>query len=154
MDPTKLETIINSIFEVLESKISDYRSSPDDWKISDGNVAVCIITEEGKVYGKLFGTDRLKQRKFFRIAWLKASQVWITGHKTGEYEKIVFGGEMNPEDSLIELPDLIGWVGGQPIQLDKETRISVGFSGFRGFNDIDIVKQAVEQVGQKKTTLL
>jgi len=154
MDPIKLETIINSIFEVLESKITDYKSSPDDWKISDGNVAVCIITEEGKVYGKLFGTDRLKQRKFFRIAWLKASQVWITGYKTGEYEKIVFGGEMNPEDSLIELPDLIGWVGGQPIQLDKETRISVGFSGFRGFNDIDIVKQAVEQVRQKKITLL
>lgn len=154
MEPTKLETIINSIFEVLESKISDYQSSPDDWKISEGNVAVCVITEEGKIYGKLFGTDRLKQRKFFRIAWLKASQVWITGHKTGEYEKIVFGGEMNPEDSPIELPDLIGWVGGQPIQLDKETRISVGFSGFRGFNDIDIVKQAVEQVGQKKITLL
>jgi glc operon protein GlcG len=61
---------------------------------------------------------------------------------------------MNPEDSPIELPDLIGWVGGQPIQLDKETRISVGFSGFRGFNDIDMVKQAVEQVGQKKITLL
>jgi glc operon protein GlcG len=48
-----------------------------------------MITEDGRIYGKLYGNDKLKQRKFFRVAWLKASQVWITGHKTGEYG--VFG---------------------------------------------------------------
>ena len=149
MDTTKLEKIINSIFEVLEVEISGFRSSPEDWRISEGNVAICIITEEGKIYGKLFGRDRLKQRKFFSIAWKKASQVWITGHKTGDYEKIVFGGEMNPEDSPIELPDLIGWVGGQPIQIDRDTRLSIGFSGFRGFNDIEIVQKAIQKVKHK-----
>ncbi len=146
MDTTQLEKIINSIFEVLEAEISGFRSSPEDWRISDGNVAICIITEDGKIYGKLFGNNKLKQRKFFSIAWKKASQVWITGHKTGDYEKIVFGGEMNPEDSPIELPDLIGWVGGQPIQIDGDTRLSIGFSGFRGFNDIEIVQKAIQKV--------
>ncbi len=149
MDTTQLEKIINSIFEVLEVEISGFRSSPEDWRISDGNVAICIITEDGKIYGKLFGNNKLKQRKFFSIAWKKASQVWITGHKTGDYEKIVFGGEMNPEDSPIELPDLIGWVGGQPIQIDGDTRLSIGFSGFRGFNDIEIVQKAIQKVMHK-----
>ena len=149
MDTTQLEKIINSIFEVLEAEVSGFRRSPEDWRISDGNVAICIITEEGKIYGKVFGNDRLKQRKFFSIAWKKASQVWITGHKTGDYEKIVFGGEMNPEDSPIELPDLIGWVGGQPIQIDRDTLLSIGFSGFRGFNDIEIVQKAIQKVKHK-----
>jgi len=146
MNTTKLEKIINSIFEILEEEISKYQSSPEDWNISEGNVAICIITENGKIYGKLFGTNQLKQRQFFNVAWQKASQVWITGHKTGDYEKIVFGGNMNPEDSPIELPDLIGWVGGQPIQIDSDTQLAVGFSGFRGFNDIEIVQKVVQKV--------
>lgn len=145
MVTARLEKIINLLFETLEEEITTYRNSPDDWNISDGNVAICIITEDGRVFGKLFGSDKLKRRQFFSIAYKKASQVWITGHKTGDYEKIVFGGEMDPEDSPIELPDLIGWVGGQPINIE-ETQLSIGFSGFRGFNDIDIVQRAIQKV--------
>lgn len=142
------------MFEALENDIANYRTSPDDWKISEGNTAICIITEEGKVYGKLFGNDRLKQRKFFSIAWQKASQVWITGQKTGDYERMVFGGQMNPEDSPIALPDLIGWVGGQPVQIDNDTTLAIGFSGLRGFNDIEIVQKAVQKATHKNVTLL
>jgi glc operon protein GlcG len=143
MTDTRMDTLINRIFDAIEVQIPAFRKSKADWDISDGNVAVCIITEAGRVYGRLFGNDKLRQRHFFSIAFRKASQVWITGHKTGEYESIVFGGGMDPEDSPIELPDLIGWVGGQPIQLDEETKLAVGFSGFRGFNDIEIVRKAV-----------
>ena len=146
MNTIKLEKIINLIFETLEEEIAGYQNSPEDWNISKGNVAICIITEGGKIYGKLFGRDKLKQRHFFKIAWQKASQVWITGHSTGDYEKIVFGGDMDPEDAPIELPDLIGWVGGQPIQIDQETQLAIGFSGFRGFNDIDIVQKAIQKI--------
>jgi uncharacterized protein GlcG (DUF336 family) len=145
MVTARLEKIINLLYETLEEEITSYRNSPEDWNISDGNVAICILTEDGRVYGKLFGSDKLKQRQFFSIAYKKASQVWITGHRTGDYEKIVFGGEMDPEDSPIELPDLIGWVGGQPIRIE-ETQLSVGFSGFRGFNDIDIVQKSIQKV--------
>ena len=143
MNTTKLDTLINTIFEMLEGEVAGYKNAAEDWSISQGNAAICIITKDGKVYGKVFGNDQMKQRKFFGIAWQKASQVWITGYKTGDYERVVFGGNMNPEDSPIELPDLIGWVGGQPVQLGPETMLSIGFSGFRGFNDIEIVQKVI-----------
>jgi len=149
MTTLELEKFINALFQELEKEVITFKNSPDDWNISLGNVAMCIITEDGKIYGKLFGSDKLKQRGFFNVAWRKASQVWITGHKTGDYEKIVFGGTMDPEDSPIELPDLIGWVGGQPIKVDEETTLAIGFSGFRGFNDIGIVERAVKKVLKK-----
>ncbi len=149
MTTFELDKFINALYQELEQEVLSFKNSPEDWNISKGNVAMCIITDEGKVYGKLFGSDKLKQRGFYNIAWKKASQVWITGHKTGDYEKIVFGGTMDPEDSPIELPDLIGWVGGQPIQVDEETRLSIGFSGFRGFNDIGIVERAVKKILKK-----
>lgn len=146
MNSKKIELIIEALFKTLEEDILNYQNSPDDWNISEGNVAICIITDEGRVYGKLFGNDKLKQRRFYNVAWQKASQVWITGHKTGEYEKIVFGGGMDPEDSLISLPELIGWIGGQPIKIDNETQIAIGFSGFKGVNDIGIVENAIKKV--------
>lgn len=146
MHTVELEKFINALFEALEEEVLAYQNSPEDWRISQGNAAICIITDNGQVYGKLFGNHKLKQRQFFNVAWKKASQVWITGHKTGDYEKIVFGGGMDPEDSPIELPDLIGWVGGQPIHIDDTTQLAVGFSGFRGFNDIAIVQKAVQKV--------
>lgn len=146
MNLKKLESIIEALFKTLEKDVCNYQDSPEDWNISQGNVAICIITEEGRVYGKLFGNDKLKQRRFFNVAWQKASQVWITGHKTGAYEKIVFGGDMDPEDSLISLPELIGWIGGQPINIDDDTQLAIGFSGFKGINDIGIVEKAIEKV--------
>jgi glc operon protein GlcG len=151
MKAAELENFINQLFLEIEHKIGGFKDSPDDWNISQGNVAMCIITEEGRIYGKLFGSQKLKQRQFFNVAWKKASQVWITGHKTGDYEKIVFGGTMDPESSPIELPDLIGWVGGQPIKVDEDTTLAIGFSGFRGFNDIGIVEQAVKKILKKLT---
>ena len=144
MTSLELEPFIAAIFQEIEKQIPEYENSPDDWSISQGNVAACIITEEGKIYGKLFGSDKLKQRQYFSVAWNKASQVWITGMKTGAYERHVFGGEMDPEDSPIDLPDLIGWIGGQPIRIDDETQLSVGFSGFQGVNDLRIVEKAVK----------
>ncbi|MCJ7468155.1 MAG: hypothetical protein MUO53_15865 [Maribacter sp.] len=146
MEARDINQTIDQIIREIEILIPAFKGSPEDWSISEGNTALCIITEDGKIYGKVYGTDKLRQRAFFKIAWQKASQVWITGQKTGDYEKIVFGGTMDPEDSPIDLPDLIGWVGGQPIVLSEGTRLSIGFSGFRGFNDIDIVKKALRQV--------
>ncbi|MET6990663.1 hypothetical protein [Sediminicola arcticus] len=146
MEQGKLNLIIQAVFKEIEVQIPNYKNSPEDWNISEGNVAMCIITEEGAIYGKLFGTDKIRQRQFYKVAWTKASQVWITGHSTGDYEKIVFGGGMDPEDAPIELPDLIGWVGGQPLTLADGTLLSIGFSGFRGFNDIAIVKEAFKKV--------
>ena len=148
MTTEKLQQIIHRMFESMSAQIPGYKASEIDWKISSGNVAACIIDDAGNLYGKIWGDDKLRGRKFFDVAYRKASQVWITGYKTGEYERLVFTDKLNYRDFGIELPDLMGWEGGQPIQLDDETRISCGFSGFKGVNDLGIVKTAADEAMQ------
>ena len=145
MTNEKLQQAVNKMLDNISAQIPSYKNSETDWSISQGNVAVCIIDDYGNVYGKIWGTDKLKGRRYFDVAYRKASQVWITGYKTGEYEKLVFTDKLNYKDFGIELPDLMGWQGGQPIQLDAETRISCGFSGFKGVNDLAIVTKAAEE---------
>jgi glc operon protein GlcG len=77
------------------------------------------------------------------VAWTKASQVWLTGVKTGEYERMVFNKEVDENANGIEAPDLIGWEGGQPLVLKDGTVLSVGFSGFRGTTDLEIMVKAL-----------
>jgi uncharacterized protein GlcG (DUF336 family) len=142
MTNENLQIVINKMFDSISKQIPSYKNSEADWSISQGNVSVCIIDEEGNIYGKIWGTEKVKGRKYFDIAYRKASQVWITGYKTGEYEKLVFSEKLNYRDFGIDLPDLMGWEGGQPIQLDANTKIACGFSGFKGINDLAIVKNA------------
>ncbi len=149
MTQKELESVIDRIFESIDKQVPAFANSPADWNISGGNVAVCIIDDNGRIYGKMYGTDKIRQRSFYNVAWRKASQVWITGYKTGEYEKLVFGGQLDPHPFGIELPDLMGWEGGQPIQLDDQTKISAGFSGFRGVNDLAIVAKAAKEAMHK-----
>jgi glc operon protein GlcG len=146
MTTEKLQHIINGMFENISAQIPTYKTSEPDWKISNGNTAVCIIDDAGNIYGKIWGDDKLKGRGFYDVAYRKASQVWITGYKTGEFERLVFTDKLDYRDFGIELPDLMGWEGGQPIQLDDKTRISCGFSGFKGVNDLAIVKRAADEV--------
>ena len=142
-----LETAINSLFNALEEEVKTYRSSPEDWNICNGNVAVCLITDYGTIHGRFFGEDKLLQRASYATAYKKASQVWITGHNTNDSEKMVFSGKVDPEEfSPIELPDLIGWLGGQRLQMRPDVTVSVAFSGFRGFNDVKIVKDAWNKI--------
>jgi uncharacterized protein GlcG (DUF336 family) len=145
MTNEKLQQVINRMFESISAQIPSYKNSETDWSISQGNVSVCIIDDDGNIYGKIWGNDKLKGRRFYDVAYRKASQVWITGYATNEYERLVFSDKINYKDFGIELPDLMGWQGGQPIHLDAETRISCGFSGFRGVNDLAIVKKASEE---------
>jgi glc operon protein GlcG len=128
-------------FKMLERLIPEYSANPLD-AFANGNVAVCVIDEDGNVCGKIWGDDKIRGRQFFKNAWIKASQVWITCMKTGEYEKKLYNEEFDEEKYGISKPDLIGWEGGQPITLKNGTKLSVGFSGFRGINDLAIVTKA------------
>ena len=141
----KLQRIIHQTIENITALIPGYIDSEKDWSISGGHVALCIIDDEGNVYGKIWGEDKLKGRHYFDVAYRKASQAWITGYKTGEYERLVFGGKLDYHTFGITLPDLIGWDGGQPIQLNNDTRIYCGFSGFHGTTDLALVTKAVEK---------
>jgi glc operon protein GlcG len=62
----------------------------------------------------------------------------------------VFNNEIDDKVYGILKPDLIGWQGGLPVSLKSGDEISVGFSGFRGFIDVDIVTRAVELVESRK----
>ena len=142
-------SIIAKILVALENLIPIYMQNPMDEKIANGNVAVCIIDENGNVTGKMYGKNKVRSRETYKVAWTKASQVWLTGIKTGEYEKLVFTKIIEENSNGIESPDLIGWEGGQPLKLPNGELLSVGFSGFRGVIDLEIMERALNLVINK-----
>ena len=144
-----MSAIITKLFIAIENLIPEYMQNPLDSNIGNGNLAVCIIDEHGVVHGKMFGSDNPRLRNTFKVAWTKASQVWLTGVKTGEYERMVFNKEVEENGNGIEAPDLIGWQGGQQLILENGEKLSVGFSGFRGVTDLEIMVRALQQAQQK-----
>lgn len=145
MNNKKMLEIINSLFDEIDKLLPVYMQIPEDRIISNGNLAVCIIDESGTVYGKMFGSNKPRLRQSYKVAWTKASQVWLTGVKTGEYERMVFNKEVAENANGIEAPDLIGWEGGQPLTLKDGQVLSVGFSGFRGVTDLEIMVKALAE---------
>jgi uncharacterized protein GlcG (DUF336 family) len=145
MEHTETVFFIRKLIFIIEELVPVYMAIPEDYAKSQGVASVCIIGEDGQIYGKVFGNDQLRCRDSFKIAWTKASQVWITGMKTNEYERLVFTDQIDHQQFGIKLPDLIGWLGGQPVTLPNGTKLSVGFSGFRGTSDLEIVVKALEK---------
>jgi len=143
MEHPEVILLIEKLLASIEELVPVYMAIPEDLEISKGVVSVCIIDETGQIYGKVFGKDKVRCRDSFKIAWTKASQVWITGYKTGDYEKLVFSDQLDHHKFGINMPDLIGWIGGQPITLPDGTKLSIGFSGFRGTTDVEIVIKAL-----------
>ena len=144
-----MSAIITKLFTAIENLIPEYMQNPLDSNIGNGNLAVCIIDEQGTVHGKMFGSNNPRLRNIFKVAWTKASQVWLTGVNTGEYERMVFNKEVEENGNGIEAPDLIGWQGGQQLILENGEKLSVGFSGFRGVTDIEIMVRALQHAQQK-----
>src|SRR4051794_4820074 len=112
-----LSAFINEMLQNIAALVPRYLQNETDRKKGEGNIGVCVIDQEGKIYGRIFGDDRIRGREAFRVAWMKASQVWITGMKTGEFEKLAFNQEVDEARFGIKRPDYIGWEGGQPISL-------------------------------------
>jgi len=138
-----MDPYAEKLIAAVEKLLPEYLANPADVINNKGNTAICVIDEQGRVSGRLYGPDKISKRRIFNIAWIKASQVWITGINTGEFEKLVFSNQIDEHKYGIEKPDLIGWEGGQLITFKDGTRLSVGFSGMRGISDIDIVKRAM-----------
>lgn len=130
----------------VDAHIATYTANPTDYSISDGNVALCIVEKDGSVHGKMYGEDINRKRNSFFYAWKKASQVWITGIDTGEFERMVFSNEIDEYAYGINRPDYVGWIGGQPVKLDNGEMIAVGFSGFRGETDLRIILDAMQDL--------
>ncbi|MDB5199349.1 MAG: hypothetical protein JWO92_1312 [Chitinophagaceae bacterium] len=147
MERKILTATITAIIDEIENLIPMYMEIEEDRIKADGNVSVCIIDNEGCIYGRMFGlTDKIRGRETYRVAWLKASQVWITGIKTGAYERLAFNNEIDEKQFGIKRPDYIGWEGGQPIILQDGTKLAAGFSGFRSISDLEIVIKALHKI--------
>ncbi len=147
-----LDTVYK-LFDVIEKLIPSYMDIPEDQGISNGNLAVCIIDDNGVVYGRLYGNNKARLRQSYKVAWTKASQVWLTGVRTGEYERMVFNKEVGENANGIEAPDLVGWEGGQPMTMKNGAKLSVGFSGFRGVTDLEIMVKALASAEQIENTI-
>jgi len=144
-----MEVTSLKIINWVDNHISAYMENPDDYVISDGNVALCIVESDGAVHGKMYGDDMNRRRNSFAFAWKKASQVWITGMSTGDFERKVFNREINELAYGINRSDYIGWIGGQPVKLKNNEILAVGFSGFRGETDIQIILDALESIARE-----
>lgn len=138
--------LIIKIINEIGSLIPSYMAIEEDRIKANGSVAVCIIDKDGNVYGRIFGDDKILGRERYRVAWMKASQSWITGMKTGEFEKLAFNNEIDERKFGIRRPDYIGWEGGQPITLADGTMLFAGVSGFRSVSDLEIVIKAVNML--------
>jgi glc operon protein GlcG len=148
MENTQLKTILETIISNANKLIPRFLENPIDFKISDGNVSMCIIDMEGRVYGIMWGKDKVRQRHTYQTAWRKASQVWITGVATGKFEELVYTRKVDLGKYGIQNPDLIGWQGGWPILIDGEMRLAIAVSGMRGETDTEVVSQAVLNIGE------
>lgn len=141
-----LSQTISKIMDNIASLVPSYMAIEEDRIKANGSVAACIIDEQGNIYGRIFGEDKILGRERYRIAWIKASQSWITGMKTGEFEKLAFNNQVDERKFGIRRPDYIGWEGGQPVSLPDGTKIFTGVSGFRSVSDLEIVVRAIEMM--------
>jgi uncharacterized protein GlcG (DUF336 family) len=137
------------LMEWVDANMATYMKNPDDFGISDGNVALCIVEKDGTVHGKMYGNDVNRKRNSFFYAWKKASQVWITGMSTGDFERRVFNNEIDEYAYGINRPDYIGWIGGQPVRLANGDILAVGFSGFRGETDMQLIEDAIQNIANE-----
>mgnify|MGYP003342102578 FL=1 len=128
--------------------VPEYLLNEEDAIRAQGGCSICIIDAEGNVHGKMFGTAPIQMRETYRIAWVKASQVHITGYPTGEFEKLAFNGEIDERQFGIRRPDYIGWQGGIPLVTKSGTKLSAAFSGFRGVSDVEILQRAFARIDQ------
>lgn len=140
-----LKTAIDQFVAEVEKLFPEYRNNPIDAQISQGGGALVVIDADGYVYGRIFGDNPRRGREVFDIAHKKATQVWLTGYATGDFERKIFAGELDEGKFPISKPDYIGWEGGLPLVVGGH-KVSAAFSGYQGTSDQDIIRRAAEKV--------
>jgi uncharacterized protein GlcG (DUF336 family) len=147
MTPAEITATATQLIAEVEKLIPAAMQNPEDRDNSRGNVTLLIIAEGGQIFGRMFGDDNRTRRGTSRIAWQKATQVWMTGQATGKFEKQVYGSAgVDPGQFGLQHPDLIGWDGGLPLAARDGTKFAAAMSGFSGKTDCNIIRQAVAKV--------
>jgi uncharacterized protein GlcG (DUF336 family) len=150
MEQTQLKKKVEQILQIADQSVQSFLANPIDKGISNGNVSLCIVDENGNVYGKMWGDDKLRQRNTLQTAWRKASQAWITGIPTGKFEELVFTNQIDSMKFGIQKPDFIGWEGGYPATFEEgQVNLAVAVSGMRGETDSAMVAKVVTAAGGK-----
>ena len=147
MSPSEITAAATQLIAEIEKFIPAAMQNPEDRDNSQGNVTLMIIAEDGRIFGRMFGTDNRVRRGTSRIAWQKATQVWMTAQATGQFEKQVYGSaQVDPGQFGLQHPDLIGWDGGLPVIAGDGSKLAVAMSGFSGKTDCNIIRNAVARV--------
>jgi len=146
MTSAELTATATQLIVEIEKLIPGCMQNPADRDNNLGNVTLMIVAEGGQIFGRMFGDTQQRQRNTSRIAWQKSMQVWMTGQATGEFEKQVYGRNVDPGQFGLQHPDLIGWQGGLPVVAKDGTKLAVAMSGFTGETDCAIIRQAVAKV--------
>lgn len=147
MTSVEITATATQLLDEVGKLIPGCMQNPEDRDNSQGNVTLLIIATDGQMFGRMFGTDKRVRRGTSRIAWQKATQVWMTHQATGQFEKEVYGaGRADPGQYGLQHPDLIGWEGGLPVVALDGTKFAVAMSGFTGVTDCNIIRQAVAKV--------
>jgi glc operon protein GlcG len=146
LTPAALTALVERLIREIELLIPACLENPADRDNSHGNVTLFIVAEGGQIFGRMFGTDAARRRGTCRIAWQKATQVWMTGQATGRFEELVYARQIDPAKFGLSHPELIGWEGGLPVAADDGTKLAVAMSGFTGATDCRIIRQAVANV--------
>ena len=146
MTPAEISQQVERLLAEIEALVPECMKNPADRDNSQGNVTVFAVAESGQIFGRMFGADRGRQRATCRVAWQKATQVWLTGIATGRYEELVYSKRIDPGPFGISHPDFIGWEGGLPVVFADGTKLAVAVSGFTGETDCGIIRRAVAKL--------
>lgn len=138
---------IAQLIDAVQAIVPEFLVDPLDHQIAEGNMALYILDGDGNLYGKMFGSDKAKQRISGRVAWHKVTQVWLTRKSTGTYEKLVYNDQVAWWEFGVPKNEFIGWEGGVPAELEDGTFLSLALSGLRGDKDVEVLTKAVEKVG-------
>ncbi|HWA27789.1 MAG TPA: heme-binding protein [Lacunisphaera sp.] len=146
MSPIEITSTVIQLIAQIEQRIPACMQNPQDRDNCQGNVTLMIIAEGGQMFGQMFGDNKARRRGTCRTAWHKATQVWMTGQATGQFERRVYGEGVDPGQFGLTHPELVGWDGGLPVVASDGTKFAVAMSGFTGVTDCRIIREAVAAV--------
>jgi len=147
MNAAEITAAATQLIAEVEELIPACMQNPVDHDNRLCNGTLLIIAQDGQIFGRMFGDNNRTRRGTSRIAWQKATQVWMTHQATGQFEKQVYGpANADPGQFGLQHPDLIGWEGGLPIVATDGTKFAAAVSGFSGKTDCQIIRDAVGKI--------
>lgn len=147
MNREEFQALCNQIADEVEKLLPEFLQVSEDFNISRGNCALSMLNAKGESCGRVFGDYPPRQRECAQIAWKKANQVWLTGYATGQFETLIYAGEIDECQFGLSRPEYIGWIGGLEAKTAGGERLILAFSGMRGAQDVAILRKAANNLG-------